>query len=168
MVWLIVAALVALVSGLVLFVVGAATMERRGSTWRRVVTTTLLWVWAWGIAAMTLRSRSRGGSDLNLDLLDTTNHLDLEDFWLNILLFAPVGILLAIRGTRFWVALLVGFCGSVAIEITQYAMRIGRTADINDVVSNTIGCVLGFALTAGILAVAKRSSAPRPVVRSTA
>lgn len=146
MTWLSFAALAALASGAVAFVIGAATMRRRDSTWRRVITASLLWVWAWGIAGMTLGTRSGGGYDLNLDPLDTSNRIDVADFWLNILMFAPIGVLLAIRGASFWVALLGGFGGSLAIEVTQYAMATGRTADVNDLVSNTLGCVLGFLL----------------------
>lgn len=156
MLWLTLALAAALAGGLIAFAVGAANRERRRTTWRRVIATALLWAWGLWIAVMTLTPRTHGGSDLNLKPLDLTNHIDVVDFILNMLVFAPIGILLAIRGARFWVALVVGLGGSLSIEITQYLLATGRTADINDLVSNTTGCLLGFIATAGILAAAKR------------
>jgi glycopeptide antibiotics resistance protein len=166
MTWLTLAVLAALASGCIVFVIGAATMRRRGSNWRRVITASLLWVWAWGIAAMTLGTRSGGGYDLNLKPLDVTNRIDVADFWLNMLMFAPIGVLLAARGASFWWALLAGFGGSFAIEVTQYTLATGRTADVNDLVSNTLGCVLGFAIAAaGMRLMTTVAPSPREAVR---
>lgn len=163
---MILAAFAALASGFVVFVIGTATMRRRGSNWRRVITASLLWVWACAIAVITLRTRSGGGSDLNLNPLDTSNRIDVADFWLNMLMFAPIGILLAIRGARFITALLVGFGGSLTIEVVQYTMATGRTADVNDLVSNTLGCVLGFAVVAvGMRLMTTVAPSPRAAVR---
>ena len=153
--WLMLAVPAALACGLIAFAVGAATRERRASTWRHVVATALLWGWGAWIAVMTLTPRQRA-SHLNLDPLDLTNRVDLVDFGLNMLVFVPIGILLAIRGASFWVALLAGFCGSLAIEATQFVLATGRTADVNDVVSNTVGCLLGFVAMVGIRAASRR------------
>lgn len=68
----------------------------------------------------------------------------------NVLMFIPFGFLLPIaveKARRFRTAVLcfVGF--SVAIEGIQYF--IGRTSDIDDVLLNTIGGVLGYCLCLG-------------------
>ncbi|GAA4052310.1 hypothetical protein GCM10023063_45700 [Arthrobacter methylotrophus] len=93
---------------------------------------------------------------LNLVPLDLTNPLDLKDFALNILLFLPGGVFLGIWGMR-WTRVLVLGCGmSMAIEITQYVTASGRTADINDVLANTTGALIGFLLVAGVRKVVRR------------
>ena len=158
--WLMLAVPAALAVGIVAFAVGAATRERRSSTWRRVVTTSLLWGWGAWIVVMTLTPRARA-SNLNLDPLDLTNRIDVVDFGLNMLVFAPIGILLALRGATWWVALLAGLGGSLAIEATQFILATGRITDVNDLVSNTLGCLLGFAATVGIRALTGRR-APNP------
>ena len=165
MTWMTLAVFAALAGGFVIFVIGAATMRRHRSNWRRVITSSLLWVWACGIAAMTLGTRSGGGSDLNLNPLDTSNRIDVADFWLNMLMFAPIGILLAVRGASFWAALLAGFGGSLTIEVIQYTMATGRTADVNDLASNTLGCVLGFVVVAvGLRLMTTVAPSPRAAV----
>ncbi|ANI88460.1 hypothetical protein A9P82_03565 [Arachidicoccus ginsenosidimutans] len=66
------------------------------------------------------------------------------DFWGNILLFVPVPFCLsALFGISKWSTLLLyGFLCSVAIEVVQFIFKIGF-ADINDVLTNTIGTLLG-------------------------
>ena len=153
--WLMLAVPAALACGLVAFAVGAVTRERRASTWRHVVTTALIWAWGAWIAVMTLTPRARA-SNLNFDPLDLTNRIDVVDFGLNMLVFAPIGILLALRGATWWVPLLAGLGGSLAIEATQFILATGRIADVNDLVSNTVGCLLGFAATVAIRAASRR------------
>ena len=70
----------------------------------------------------------------------------------NIALFLPLGILLPFvsnRFRRFKHLLLFALCLSVGIEATQFALRfVGntRSADIDDVILNTLGACLGFLL----------------------
>ena len=85
----------------------------------------------------------------------------LLNFWGNIVAFVPVGALalLSLRGGRRWLWLMVlvgGTLGSVALETAQYF--VGRSADIDDVVLNTVGVGLGIALGAGIRSAAQRTS----------
>jgi glycopeptide antibiotics resistance protein len=35
---------------------------------------------------------------------------------------------------------------SLAIEVTQYATDLGRTADVNDLLTNVLGAAIGWAL----------------------
>ena len=71
----------------------------------------------------------------------------LEQLALNIGMFVPLGILLPMvfpRLRRFWRTALVVLLTTAAIETLQYFM--GRSADIDDVIMNFAGGVLGYAL----------------------
>ncbi|MNO14924.1 VanZ like family protein [compost metagenome] len=77
--------------------------------------------------------------------------LDVKTFLLNILMLVPLGIILPLVYSRFRsikdVALL-GFGFSLSIELLQLLIRVtlgsGRSTDINDLIANTVGCILGF------------------------
>lgn len=62
----------------------------------------------------------------------------------NTLLFAPLGFFPALLGRRprWWKALLTGFCASFFIEFVQFF--IGRSSDIDDVILNTLGALIGY------------------------
>ena len=62
----------------------------------------------------------------------------------NIAIFLPVGVFSALlwRKPRWWKSLAVGLGASTAIESIQYF--IGRSADVDDVLLNTAGALLGF------------------------
>ena len=76
--------------------------------------------------------------------------IDLKTFILNIVMTVPLGMLapLLIRVHTRGRAALIGLLFSLAIELVQGASNIvfssGRTADINDVIANTAGAVLGW------------------------
>jgi VanZ like protein len=71
--------------------------------------------------------------------------LGLLDIILNLLLFIPLGVGLGlVRGTR--VAVAIGFLCSVAIELTQFFLIVGRDASLRDVITNTLGTALGASL----------------------
>jgi glycopeptide antibiotics resistance protein len=59
----------------------------------------------------------------------------------------PLGLLLSVNFDKviFWKKLLFILLLSISVEITQYALAIGRT-DITDVLTNTFGGYLGLAL----------------------
>jgi len=81
-----------------------------------------------------------------------TNHeagYGVLNFWGNIVAFVPVGVLalLAIRRGRrlaWLIALASGTVLSAALEVAQYT--VGRSADIDDVILNTVGVGLGVTL----------------------
>jgi len=69
----------------------------------------------------------------------------------NFLLFIPLGFLLPLvwRRLRFGTALAIAVALSLSIEMLQYVSQrwgVNRTADINDVVLNSLGALLGLAL----------------------
>ena len=75
---------------------------------------------------------------------DVSSKLFFKNVIGNILLFLPFGIFISnyIKNKTFFPTLLLSFIVSCAIEFTQSV--IGRTADIDDVILNTVGGVLGY------------------------
>lgn len=78
--------------------------------------------------------------------------LSSMSYWLlfmllgNIVMFMPVGFFPALlwRGWRWWKSVLTGFLTSCLIEFVQFF--IGRSTDIDDVILNTTGALLGYLL----------------------
>jgi len=68
------------------------------------------------------------------------------DFILNVILFIPLGIGLALSGTPWKRAVLTACALSLTIETTQFFFVAGRDATLGDVLTNTIGGAIGFAL----------------------
>ena len=76
--------------------------------------------------------------------------IDVVTFVANIVMFLPLGALLAMTGrtrTTRQIAMIALAC-SAAIEIVQFLTNVlvssGRQADVNDLLANTLGGVLGF------------------------
>ena len=72
--------------------------------------------------------------------------LGTEDAVLNVLLFLPLGLGLALLGLRWRPALLVTVATTVLIETLQMKVVIGRDASLGDLITNTLGGSLGFLL----------------------
>ncbi len=82
---------------------------------------------------------------------------DLTPFWsydrpdlfveniMNIVAFVPIGILLgcSFHNVTWWKTLLIGISISVSIEISQFYLMRGFS-EIDDVMHNTFGCVIGY------------------------
>ena len=75
----------------------------------------------------------------------------------NVLLFIPLGFLLAFWARRrLWVAAVSGFGLSLLIEVTQGTALFGvypcpyRTAEVDDIILNTTGAVVGWLIGAGV------------------
>ena len=72
---------------------------------------------------------------------------DLDATVLNVLLFIPLGLALPMLWKSFsqwWKTVLFGFLASAFIETMQ--MFTFRATDVNDLMTNTLGTVLGFCL----------------------
>jgi len=81
----------------------------------------------------------------NLSLTPFVNEPGLE-FALNVLLFIPLGFLcpvMSYRHRRLRRMVVLGFGFSLAIEISQLFTR-HRVSDINDLIANTLGAVIGY------------------------
>lgn len=68
------------------------------------------------------------------------------DAVLNVLLFLPLGVGLALSGVRAVYALFAMLLLSASIEVTQFLFIGGRDGTIGDVLTNGLGGALGFAL----------------------
>jgi glycopeptide antibiotics resistance protein len=70
-------------------------------------------------------------------------YADVE-FAANVAMFAPIGLLLLLLlgRSRWWAAALAGPLLSLAIETAQLFIP-GRVSDVRDLVSNSLGAVLG-------------------------
>ena len=71
-----------------------------------------------------------------------------SDIVLNVIAFMPLGVIAALRWGRRWMTLaIVGAAAlSTGIELAQYIEATGRFSSATDVVTNTAGAALGFAI----------------------
>ncbi|WP_368498613.1 VanZ family protein [Herbiconiux sp. A18JL235] len=152
----------------VLLVAGLVRAGVAGATDRpsRLGAPLLAVVWALAVGFMTLRPGSGLGVRLNLVPLLFDGPGSAVDAVLNLFVFVPLGVLLVAAGLRFAPTLLIGLGSTLAIEITQYATDAGRTADINDVITNTAGACLGWAVAWSVRALARRAAAAPSVAIS--
>lgn len=98
------------------------------------------------ITLFTREAGSRVG--VSLSLFETMGHGAQGDAYVleNILVFIPLGILVTAALPTFqkrWYCMLLGFLISCGIEMTQYISCRGYV-QLDDVVTNTIGMLLGF------------------------
>ncbi|WP_088011624.1 VanZ family protein [Gottfriedia acidiceleris] len=89
-----------------------------------------------------------GMYDIIFNSVDIT--VPIRNLGLNILLFIPFGFLLSLRRTfNKRIVLNVAFIGlllSFFIEIVQYIVPMGRAADIDDLILNTLGAYFGYVI----------------------
>ena len=72
----------------------------------------------------------------------------LMDIILNVLLFVPFGFIipcLSKKLAHWWAAIPLGLLFSLCIEFTQYSAKLG-TADVDDLINNSIGTIIGWIL----------------------
>lgn len=83
---------------------------------------------------------------------------------LNALMFVPLGAALAaLLGRRLWIlAPVIGFVVSLTVEWMQGQIP-GRIPDVQDIVWNTLGAIVGAVLTAIIAELIRTVSGPRSV-----
>lgn len=80
------------------------------------------------------------------NLIPFSHTIDPTGYFLNILLFLPLGLLVPLiwsRLGRFWQVLCLGAGFSLFVELTQL-LNI-RASDVDDLILNTAGTALGFA-----------------------
>lgn len=71
----------------------------------------------------------------------------------NLLIFTPMGFLLPLLSKKCrqaWIVICVGFFSSLAVETIQFVFRVG-SADIDDLILNTLGAWLGYLAYKSIL-----------------
>lgn len=94
-----------------------------------------------------------------LNLIPFSNGIDIVPCFLNVLLFVPFGILVPFiwKKKEHFVSILGnGFAFSLLIELSQLLNN--RRTDIDDLILNTLGAVIGFAFYKGFRKYAKDTS----------
>lgn len=71
----------------------------------------------------------------------------LNENIMNVVVFVPVGLLagLASRSMNWIKALALALCISIPIEVLQFSFEKGF-AELDDVMHNTLGCVMGYGI----------------------
>ena len=121
-----------------------------------LVATFLTYVFA--LLSVTLLFRSAAYSNIELDPIASYRRamrapahlaaIEIRNIILNIAMFVPLGVFLPLlfkKCRKFYVVLSASFLTTLAIEATQLATRRGVFA-IEDILHNTLGAALGFAL----------------------
>ena len=145
----------ALVPGLIVFLVMLNKWGKRDG-WKNVSSialTVVLIIYITGVyhftGVGTLYEGIRYGFDgtLEYNIIPFSKNIDVVEYALNVLLFVPLGIFMPIMNERnkklkaliIWA---IGF--SVMIEISQVLNH--RATDIDDILFNTLGAVLGYGM----------------------
>lgn len=98
----------------------------------------------------------------NVNLIPFVNGLNME-FLLNVLLFIPLGFFCPMISKKYEQVKNIIFIGvgfSFVIEISQL-FTLHRAADINDMISNTLGTLAGYLCFKGIMKLKYKKSANR-------
>jgi glycopeptide antibiotics resistance protein len=105
------------------------------------------------VLALTLVPQDAAEADVELvplseivDALTPPFELLLVETVLNVLLFAPFGAVLAVRGVSVGRTVLAAAALSAAVELAQLLLVAGRTTSVDDVLLNTAGAWLGHAV----------------------
>lgn len=90
----------------------------------------------------------RGTVNLSPFIDIVEGHLNAEtEIWLNILMMIPFGFLYPLISQRSSMSIIsAGFITSLTIECIQPFLNPYRAADITDLITNTIGTVIGYIL----------------------
>jgi len=126
---------------LALTIVGAV---RAAHSTRPLGTWIALAAWFAATVFMTVRPGSGEGVRVNLIPFVVDGPGSAFDAFRNFFVFVPFGLLLAVVGWRILAVLGAALAVSLAIEITQYVTNWGRTADVNDLITNVAGAALGW------------------------
>jgi len=81
------------------------------------------------------------------EVLSFKDMMDLWEVLLNMILYMPIGFLLAsiFKNQKFRKTLFVGATLSAAVEALQFALHRGL-CETDDVIHNTLGCMVGYGL----------------------
>lgn len=92
--------------------------------------------------------------------LDWARRVILGQMAANVVLFVPFGLALTLRSwyVPLWRVAAVSIAFSVGIELTQGLAGNGRSADITDVLMNTLGGICGWIMGRGLLLLLRRTT----------
>ena len=139
----------------------ARASTARSSATRPAWLTIAVLVWLASFVFMTVRPGNGRGVRLNLTPFVVDGPGSALDAILNVLVFVPPGVLLAGLGWRLLVVLAAALATSLSVEVVQYLTDWGRTADVNDLLTNVAGAGFGW-LAAWAIARARRSVTSHP------
>lgn len=111
-----------------------------------------IFVYLFGVVAVTFLSRepgSREGIDLRLFSTFSSHWVGNVYPIENVIMFIPIGVLLPFlwkKFNQFIFCNLFGFLISLAIEVSQLLTKRGFF-QIDDILTNTVGCVIGFGIS---------------------
>ena len=76
----------------------------------------------------------------------------IQEHIMNVAVFIPIGFLASIifNGLKWWMIVLIGTVLSIMIELMQYFLSRGF-CETDDVIHNTLGCLIGVVLLKGII-----------------
>ncbi|MHB1170402.1 MAG: VanZ family protein [Longimicrobiales bacterium] len=104
------------------------------------------WLTVLGVAAISVATLTPtggvGGSTSKICLI--CHSRGMADFLSNIILFAPLGLGLALRRVSLLRTALAAFSFSLAIELMQLQVIAGRDSNLGDVVANSLGGITGW------------------------
>jgi glycopeptide antibiotics resistance protein len=94
---------------------------------------------------------------LNQNLTYSEAYFVIE-FWANVALYVPLGLLALLISTRirWWHVVALAFAASTSFEVLQAGLRPARTAALSDVVANTLGAAIGAAIFVSVRSVHRR------------
>ena len=123
-----------------------------------------------GIAVVTRSPGAAGGPHTAgvelvpvVDMVDTLTssasaNVALRIIGMTVLLFVPLGFLLALRLGRIWRAVGIGLVTSVTMELLQGVVpAVTRVAHVDDAILNTLGAALGAAVATAVLRIIQRN-----------
>ena len=117
------------------------------------------------VLGATIGHRDSGYESINLHLFssykEAYNNFSLGEWRniiLNILMFVPIGFMMPLlikKCERWYINYLVGFCITLFIETLQLISKRG-IFEVDDIVNNTLGCVIGYGIVMIFLSLFKR------------
>ncbi|MBQ2729238.1 MAG: VanZ family protein [Clostridia bacterium] len=91
----------------------------------------------------------------------------LKEVIMNVLVFVPFGMYLKMLGASVGKSILIGFLCSLFFEIIQFIFAIGST-DVTDLITNTLGTVLGICVYVLSLLIFRKKSLADKVINTVA
>lgn len=89
----------------------------------------------------------------------------LSNIFGNIILFVPLGIYLQLlkKNKKTWISILIVFMVSLIVETLQFALGIG-VADVDDIILNCLGGLIGIFIYRGLYAFLKNEEKARTTI----
>ena len=132
----------------------------RASTGRAGAVLIAVGVWFAAFVFMTVRPGNGRGVRLQLTTFVVDGPGSALDAVLNVAVFVPPGLLLATLGWRLLAVLAAALATTLSVEVAQYLTDWGRTADVNDLITNVAGAAIGWVVARLIVWSRSREAAP--------